>query len=232
MIQRKIDQLDEADRRLLVAASVQGSEFDAAVVARALGLDAADVEERLERLERVHGFVRLAGRARVPRPDADAALRLRARAVPECPVRLAAADAAGGVEPRRWPRRCWAIHGEKSAAVAAELALLLEAAREFARAADYFLLAAQNAARVFANQEAVVLGAAGLELLETLPDTPELRRKELALQITLGPPLMATMGWTAPEVERTYTRARTSCAGRWARRRISSRRCGDCGSSI
>ena len=102
-------------------------------------------------------------------------------------------------------------YGEKSAAVAAELALLLEAAREFARAADYFLLAAQNAARIFANQEAVVLARRGLELLETLPDTPERARKELALQITLGPALMATKGWTAPEVERTYTRAHELC---------------------
>src|SRR5262249_16060750 len=47
MIQRKIEQLNEADRRLLVAASVQGYDFDAAVVARALGLEAAQVEEQL-----------------------------------------------------------------------------------------------------------------------------------------------------------------------------------------
>ena len=61
MIQRKIDQLSEEDRRLLVAASVQGYEFDAAVVAKALALDAAEVEEQLEGLERVHAFVRLCG---------------------------------------------------------------------------------------------------------------------------------------------------------------------------
>jgi predicted ATPase len=59
MIERKIAQLGEGDRRLLVAASVQGYEFDAAVVAQALALDAAEVEEQLERLERVHAFVRL-----------------------------------------------------------------------------------------------------------------------------------------------------------------------------
>src|SRR5262249_41080723 len=45
MIERKIAQLSEEDRRLLVAASVQGSEFESAVLARALALDAADVEE-------------------------------------------------------------------------------------------------------------------------------------------------------------------------------------------
>jgi predicted ATPase len=53
MIERKIAQLGEEGRRLLVAASVQGYEFDAAVVSEALGLDAAEVEERFEGLERV-----------------------------------------------------------------------------------------------------------------------------------------------------------------------------------
>src|SRR5262249_34954582 len=48
MIERKIAQLGEEDRRLLVAASVQGFELEAAVVAQALALDAADVEEQLE----------------------------------------------------------------------------------------------------------------------------------------------------------------------------------------
>lgn len=58
MIQRKIDWLAEEDRRLLGGASVQGYEFDSAVIASALGMDAAQIEERLELLERVHGFVR------------------------------------------------------------------------------------------------------------------------------------------------------------------------------
>src|SRR5262249_12949435 len=43
LIQRKLAQLGEADRRLLCAASVQGPEFDAAVAARVLGLEAAEV---------------------------------------------------------------------------------------------------------------------------------------------------------------------------------------------
>src|SRR5207237_201556 len=48
---------------------------------------------------------------------------------------------------------------------AAELALLYEAGREFGRAADLFHAAAQNAARVFAHQEAVRLARRGLGLL-------------------------------------------------------------------
>src|SRR5213592_3625282 len=40
----------------------------------------------------------------------------------------------------------------------------------------------------------------------TLPETSAQARQELDLQIALGPALMATKGWTAPEVEQTYDR--------------------------
>ena len=58
MIARKIERLDEVDRKLLVAASVQGHEFDSAVVAEAIEMDPAEVEERLDALENVHVFVK------------------------------------------------------------------------------------------------------------------------------------------------------------------------------
>ena len=52
-----------------------------------------------------------------------------------------------------------------------------------------------------------MLARRGVELLASLPDTPERARKELALQITLGPALFITKDWTAPDVEAAYTRA-------------------------
>jgi predicted ATPase len=66
MIQRKIDQLSEEDRRLMVIASVQGYEFDSTLVAKALDLDPADVEERLESLERVYALARLVSEREFP----------------------------------------------------------------------------------------------------------------------------------------------------------------------
>jgi TolB-like protein len=210
MIQRKIDQLGEDDRRLLVAASVQGYEFDAAVVARVLERDAAEVEEQLDELDRVHAFVRMLREEEFP----DGTLTPRYRFVHALyqnalyaslrPTRRALLSGSMAQALQGW-------YGEKSAEVAAELALLLEAARDFTQAADYFLVAARNAARVFANQEAVVLARRGIELLASLPDAPERDRKELALQITLGPALFATKDWTAPDVEKAYTRAHVLC---------------------
>jgi predicted ATPase len=58
MIQRKVDQLGEADRHLLMAASVQGPQFESSIVAQLLHRQAAEVEERLDALERVHALVR------------------------------------------------------------------------------------------------------------------------------------------------------------------------------
>jgi hypothetical protein len=167
MIERKIDQLGEADRRSLLAASVQGYEFDAAVVAKALGLEAADVEEQLEGLERVHALVRCLAEREYP--DATLTLRYRFEHVlyqnalyallapaRKASLSIAVAEALLG------------YHGEQSAAVASELALLFEAGRDFARAADSFVVAAQNAARVYANQEAVALLGRALASAEKL----------------------------------------------------------------
>jgi predicted ATPase len=210
MIQRKIDQLGEDDCRLLMAASVQGCEFDSAVVARVLQRDAAEVEERLDELDRIHAFVQMVREQEFP----DRTLTLRYRFVHVLyqndlfsslrPTRRAALSAA-------MAQALLGYYGEKSGDVASELALLLEAARDCSRAADYFLVAAQNAVRVCANREAVVLARRGLELLASLPDTPERGRKELALQITLGPALFVTNEWAAPDVEAAYTRAHVLC---------------------
>jgi predicted ATPase len=48
----------------------------------------------------------------------------------------------------------------------------------------------------------------GLEVLSTLPETPERTRRELVLQNTLGQALIATQGYGTADVERVYSRAR------------------------
>ena len=79
------------------------------------------------------------------------------------------------------------------------------------KAVTYLYLAGQQAVQRSANAEAINSLSAALEFLKTLPDTPERTRQELVLQIALGVPLMATKGWSAPEVERAYVRARELC---------------------
>lgn len=59
-----------------------------------------------------------------------------------------------------------------------------------------------------ANVEGIRHLTQGLTLLETLPDSPARAARELVIQTTLGPALIATMGYAAREVEETYVRAK------------------------
>ena len=207
MIERKIAQLSEEDRRLLVAASVQGYEFDSAIVARALDLDPADIEERLETLERVYALVRFVSEREFP----GRVLTLRYRFVHVLyqnalyaslrPTRRAQLSATVA-------EALLGCYGKQSATVAAELAFLFETARDWSRAADYYLAAADNASEVFALQEAGVLAERGLEMLRLLPDATECAPQELKLQAMLGQSLMVTKGFAVPEVEQAFVRAR------------------------
>jgi predicted ATPase len=210
MIQRKVDQLGAADRHLLMAASVQGPEFDSAVVALLLGQEAADVEERLDVLERVYALVRMIGERTLP----DGTLTVRYGFVHALyqnalyaalkPTRKASWSAAAA-------RALLSQYGEKSGDRAADLAVLFEAARDPEKAADYNLVAAENAARIFAHHEAVSLARRGLAQLQLLPDLPDRARRELRLQVTLGLHLQLAQGYAVPELAQIYAHARALC---------------------
>ena len=80
-----------------------------------------------------------------------------------------------------------------------------------AQAIPYWQQAGQRAVQRSANPEASSYLTTALGLLNTLPDTSERQQQELHLQITLGPALITTKGYAAPEVEHAYTRARSLC---------------------
>src|SRR2546428_9341714 len=64
-----------------------------------------------------------------------------------------------------------------------------------AQAIAYWQKAGQRAVQHSANTEAISHLTKALELLKTLPDTPERTQQELTLQLVLGAPLMATKGF-------------------------------------
>ncbi len=210
MIQRKLERLAEDDRWLLSVAAAQGHQFDSTVIAGAAGRDPAEVEERLQVLDRVHGLVRL------QREDefADGTLTLRYAFVHV----LYQQALFGNLQPTR--RRAvnkllaesWEKHldGEPSA-FAAELACLYESGREPVRAARQFHLAAQHAAWVFAHRDSVALARRGLDLLAESPTSSERDALELSLQTLLGLQLQVTEGYAARSAELAYERARMLC---------------------
>ena len=79
------------------------------------------------------------------------------------------------------------------------------------QAIAYWHRAGQRALEHSANLEAEAHLTQGLEMLAALPDTPERAQRELAMQTTLGPALVATKGFASPEVLHAYTRARELC---------------------
>jgi hypothetical protein len=209
MIERKISQLSDEDRQLLVAASVQGTGFDSAVVAKALGRDPADVEERLELLDRVHAFITI--RSEESLPEGAPTLKCRfvhvlyqnelygsLRATRRASLSAAVANAMIG------------FHGEKNTAIASELALLFDAARDAARSG---ILPRRRAERAYDLGEEFSgdvhvkrLGHSFAEVSSVYRDTIELK-----VQIALGTAAVAIRGYASPEVERAYGRARELC---------------------
>jgi predicted ATPase len=167
MVQKKISELDDADRKLLSAAAVLGQHFDSAVVARTLAVDAIEAEERLDALDRARGFVRVIGDRELP--DGTLTLEyafvhilyqnaLHAALTPtrRASLSLAAAEAL------------LTLHANESGEVASQLALLFEAGRDFARASDFFLLASQNAGRMYAAEQSIALARQSAALAERL----------------------------------------------------------------
>lgn len=210
MIGMKLASLAEADRNILLCGAVQGVQFDTAVVAEVLSLDAALVEERLREMEAVHRLVFAVGE----QDGAGLPLSVRYRFAHVyyqnalyaslTPSRRAASSlAVAGV--------LTGLAGEAAQGLAAELAVLYEYGRDYASASRHFLQAARNAARVFAYPEAALLCERGLQSLGTQPESRQRDEQELLYSLTLGMALMSTRGYAAPEVERTYRRARELC---------------------
>ena len=210
MIAAKIERLDEADRRLLVAASVQGTEFDSVIVGQALEMDPADVEDRLEVLERVHVLVKRGSEFEFP----DLTLTLKYRFVHALYQNVLYASLSPSRRTSLSGKVARALadhHGDKVLNVAGRLAVLFEAAREFAPSAMHFYTAAQHAIGLFAFREALALADRGLTVLRGVPDGPARKQQELGLQMVKGLALRSSEGWATPELEAAFARARQIC---------------------
>jgi predicted ATPase/class 3 adenylate cyclase len=79
------------------------------------------------------------------------------------------------------------------------------------KAVEYLHLAGHQAVQRSANEEAITHLTTALEFLTTLPDTHERANQELTLHLTLGRPLLFNRGFSSPEVQATYARARELC---------------------
>jgi tetratricopeptide (TPR) repeat protein len=207
LIEQKLERFREDDRSLLAFAAVHGPEFDSAVVARAAGRDAGEVEARLVAMEREHDLIRLERERDFPGGAPSARYRF---------VHVLYHDAlSGSLTPTRRVRLSAAVAeallGLAGDQAAAELALLFEAARDWPRAVHFFLRATQAATRVHAFHEAVPLARRGLKALDRLPAGQERDRSEIDLLVALGTDLVAGQGLSAPAMPEACERALRLC---------------------
>jgi hypothetical protein len=210
MIDRKIGQIGDADRKLLAAAAVQGAEFDAATIAAVLQIDAADAEEQMLVLDKVYAFARRIEDATFP--DRSQSVRYRF-------VHALYKDAlVAGIAPSR--RATWSAtaaaflekrHGARAAEIATELASLHEAGRQPELAAQWYGAAAQRAVTVFAYAEAEALATRGMVQVRRVTASPITAIHELPLRLVLGATSLVRRGFAAPETSENIARAHALC---------------------
>ena len=209
-VQRKIESLEDADRRVLGAASVQGIDFDTVVIAAALQLPEEDVEDRLDRLEREHALVKFVDEYE----GRDRALTLRYRFAHQL-YHTAFYESLRGTRraalSRAVAERLVQRTSDDPCDCAAPLAVLFETGRDPIRAAHFWNRAAQASMRLYAHDETARLARRGLDLLATAPDSPERAGTELDLQITYAMAVKTGRGYAVPEVGAAYARARALC---------------------
>jgi DNA-binding winged helix-turn-helix (wHTH) protein/tetratricopeptide (TPR) repeat protein len=210
LIEQQFERLAPAEQAVLEAASVAGVDFSAAAVAAGVGASVEDIDTRCAMLAQQGQLVCADGLATWPdgtvvgRYSFEHALYrevIYERIPVGCRTRLHQRIGT-------WEGQAYGTYGEKRAA---ELAMHFERGHDYRRAVYYLQQAGAHAIQRGAHREAICLLSKGLQLLTTWPDTLERAQQELAIQLALGAPLIATRGWAAPEVEQTYTRAWALC---------------------
>ncbi len=175
VIDKKLESLREDDRRALMYASVQGEEFSSLVLAETLGADELSLEERLDKLWRVHRLIQPAGDERFS--DGQLGVRYRfTHVLYQNALYEALAKKSRWLLHRQIAEKLLA-HQAALAPRLGQLALHFEAGLDFERAYLYSLKAGDSASRLHADREAEQHYARGLTLVQKLPADRRLARE-------------------------------------------------------
>ena len=207
LIQKQIERLSPDERTVLEAASVAGMECSSVAIAAGLENTVEWVEEHCEELARRHQFLSPAWLVELP----DGTITPRHRFIHvlyrDVPYRLMPPIRRSQIH-HRIGERGIAIYGDRVNEIAAELAMHFEQSRDWPRAVEYLLQAAENAATRSAHHEAIDLANRGLEALKLLPEAAEHAKGEMKLRTILSGSLMAIKGFASPEVEKINAQGR------------------------
>jgi predicted ATPase/energy-coupling factor transporter ATP-binding protein EcfA2 len=207
LIERQVAALSPEDQKLLETGSIAGMTFSVAVIARVLGKPREDVEKQYRDLaERTH-YLHIAG------------LRIRpnGRGTPRyCFLHAlyqnVIYDRLGDTKRRRLHQtigeRTEAAYEGVTDKVAAELALHFERSRDYRRAVQYLLQAAQDAVRQSGYQEAIHYANTGSSLLKHLDPSSLKDEWELSLNLLLGVCFSTAKGYGAAAANEAFSKVR------------------------
>lgn len=206
----RIDPLPAAMIDILRVASVEGEQFTVEIIAEVMGMDALKIVYQLSNVLDKRYFLveaigtEVVGGQRLSRYRFKHYLfqRYVYRSLDD--VERAHLHEQVGISLER-------LYGDQATQVAVQLAKHFDEGGKIEKAVDYLIQAGEIAKRQSANEQAIIHLNKGLALLMTLPESAWRDSKELILQISLAPPMVATKGYTAPEVEGIYERARQLC---------------------
>jgi tetratricopeptide (TPR) repeat protein/predicted Ser/Thr protein kinase len=175
MILKKMEALSEDDRRALQYASIEGEEFTSTVLANLLGVDEMALEERLDRLHRIHRWINSCGEEELP--DGGLASRYRFCHALYQNVLYGELVSKRRISLHRQAGERLAEHYRgQGSRISAQLAMHFERGRDFARAIACLLEAGDHATNMYANSEAEAHYSHGLGLVEKLPSADQLQR--------------------------------------------------------
>jgi AAA ATPase domain len=211
LIGSRMQRLDQECHRLLSIASIQGCEFDSAVLACVTGRTRPAIEDRLASAETLGLFRHVLD---LDLPDGSATRRYRFTHVL---YQNALHEMLSPGHLSDWSA-CVAdalltLHQGETDPIAAAIARLFETAGDAARAAVHFAIAARRSLGVSASRETVASAERGLRLVSSVPAGVTRDRLELELLIPLGSALSRLRGYAAPRVGQAYQRIYDLCNG-------------------
>ena len=167
MLEVQLDQLTEAEQRLLRAASVSGMKFPVWAVAAMTGIDDAAAERLCEELALRQQFIRDAGIQEMPDGQVSAQYEFK-----HSLYREVLHERLPPTQRRqfhlRLAEKAESLGAARDLAAAPEMAAHFAAARDFARATRYLVASARLAASRYAHADAIQMLRHALELVAHL----------------------------------------------------------------
>ena len=209
LVERQIERLTPEEQAILAVGAVAGADFSAAL-APSDGIEVAAGEHSCTELARRGQFLRVAGVTEWP----DGTVAGRYAFIHALYRNVLYARVPIGLRVGlhlRIGARLEQAYGARTREIAGELAMHFEHGRDFERAVTCRRQAAHTALRQHGYVEAADHAQRALALVEALADSPARIEHELVAHMQLGTAFTAMKGWAAPEVARSYERARELC---------------------